>query len=110
MDTVNVFCLDNSELAEYESVNRGFRGDIYVEISGEYYQLNVYDLVRLQQDFETEQEEYGVFSAEPNLVLVKEVNTEEIKKLIINLYKQKYFEGVKSLNSRTINSLDLMKL
>ena len=110
MDSISFFCLDNSELAEYEAISRGFRSDIYVEISGEHYQLNIYDSVRLKQDFDTEIEDYGVFSIEPNVVLVKEVNIEEIKKTVINLLKQKYFKEIKPLNVKEIESLDLVKL
>ena len=94
MDNIKVLCIDNSELAEFEAINRGYRDDIYVKVSDRYYHLNIYDIIRLQQDFESELEYYGVFSSDPNLVIVKEVNIEEIKKLVNHLYKQKYFEQI----------------
>jgi len=94
VDNIKVLCIDNSELAEFEAINRGYRDDIYVKVSDRYYHLNIYDIIRLQQDFESELEYYGVFSSDPNLVIVKEVNIEEIKKLVNHLYKQKYFEQI----------------
>ena len=110
MAAIKVFCLDNSELAEYEAVSKGYRGDVYASISNQIYHLNVYDIVRLQQDFETELEEYGFFSTEPNLLLVKEANSKEIKKLVLSLYKQKYFEGVKPLDSIEVEKLNLVTM
>lgn len=43
---IQIFCLDNSEYAKFNAVSRGWRGDIYVKISGDYYKLEFYDMVR----------------------------------------------------------------
>lgn len=110
MITIKVYCIDNSELAEYEAVNRGFRGDIYVKVSNKYYHLNIYDIIRLQQDFETELKDYNVFSIEPNIVLVREVNYIEIKKTVVNLYKQNYFEEIRSIEKTKIRKLNLFSI
>lgn len=110
MVTIQIYCLDNSELADFEAINRGYRKDIYVKVSDRYYHLNIYDIVRLQQDFESELEDYGAFSPDPNLVIVKEVNHMEIKKLANHLYKQKYFEEIKPVENSKIQQLELITI
>jgi hypothetical protein len=89
--------LDNSELAEFEASSRGYRGDIYVNIGGNYYNLAIYDIVRLQQDFEAEIQSYDFFSIEPNLIIVEEVTIVNIKKTIEKISRQKYFEKIKPI-------------
>lgn len=110
MNSINVFCLDNSELANHEAIDKGYREDIYVRVSDKYYHLNIYDIVRLQQDFESELEDYGVFASDPNLVIIKEVNRKEIKKLANHLYKQRYFEQIRPMEDIDVQSLNLQSL
>ncbi|WP_330441748.1 hypothetical protein [Flavobacterium sp. C4GT6] len=107
---IDIFCLDNTEYAEFDAVNRGYRGDIYVRINEYYYNLNVYDIVRLQQDFELELEEYGVYTPDPNLVLVKEVNNTNIKEIVNHLIKSGYFNEIQRVSSKTLKHLNLLKL
>ncbi|WP_374018185.1 hypothetical protein ABU162_29860 [Paenibacillus thiaminolyticus] len=105
MENFKVLFLENTELAEYEAINKGYRNDIYVKISNMVYNIRAYDLVRLQQDFESELEEYGYFSIEPNLVLVKEVSKEYIYLTIKELFKQKYFEDLKPIEEPSVGNL-----
>jgi len=107
---IQVFCLDNSEFAEFNAVSRGWRGDIYVKISANYYKLEIYDMVRLQQDFELELEEYGVFSPKLNLIIVEEVNNVKIKESIQHLADSRYFDEIKSLEPETLAGLGLLSL
>ena len=79
MSKLSIFYLDNSELKESDSIDRGYRSDIYICINNMFYNLNVYDIVRLKQDFETEYQSYGFFNIEPNVIIVNNVNTEAIK-------------------------------
>jgi hypothetical protein len=71
MIMVKIYCEDNSELAELEASDRGYRSDIYVKTNTYIYHLHVYYIVRLQQDFETEFELHGYFGIDPNVILVK---------------------------------------
>ncbi|WP_342565753.1 hypothetical protein NST84_11780 [Paenibacillus sp. FSL R7-0345] len=91
MSEIKVYFLEDTELAEYEAVNKGFRLDVYVKIADELFNVAVYDIVRLQQDLELEVENYGYYSVDPNLILVSEVNKDKIVHTIENLYKQNYF-------------------
>lgn len=108
---VTMYCLDNSELAEFEASSRGYRSDIYVKtISGNIYHLHVYDIVRLQQDFETEIESYGFFGIEPNIILVKEVSMSSIRLTVEKLFKQKFFESLKPIENREIDVNTLLEV
>ncbi len=110
MNDVNIFCLDNNEFKEIDSINRGYREDIYVKFGDDYFNLNFYDIVRLKQDFETEIEHYGVFSIEPNTIILTEVNKHEIRSNIENLIKQKYFDEIKPLSKEKLKNLKLISL
>lgn len=103
MSDINIYFSDDSELVEYESSSRGYRTDVYVEINNNIFNVRVYAMIRLQQDFESEIESYGFFAIEPNIILVKDANKEEIVSTIIKLNEQKYFEEIKSLENVDIS-------
>lgn len=105
MDEINVYFLDDSELAEYEAICKGYRIDVYVSISDHFYNIRAYTMVRLQQDFESENESYGYYAVEPNLVIVRDTNTKEIACTIKKLYEQKYFDEIRPIDKIDINNL-----
>lgn len=92
---ISVFFSDDSELSEYEAISKGYRTDVFVGIETYTYHLRVYSMIRLQQDFQSEIENYGYFAVEPNLVIVEEVCKEEIIRTIFKLSEQKYFTDIK---------------
>lgn len=83
---------DDTELAEYEALNRGFRGDVVVVIGNKKYKIYIISMLRLQQDFEMEQKDSGYYMAEPNTLIVKEVTKSEIEYTIAEMYKCNFFE------------------
>lgn len=108
---IKVYCKDNSELAEFEASNRGYRGDIYVKInSNQLFQLHVYNVIRLKQDFETEFELNGYFSIDPNIILVTEVKILIIKFTVEKLCAQRYFEYLKPIQNNEIEKLELIEI
>jgi hypothetical protein len=107
---LSIYCLENSEWMDFDSDKRGYRGDIYVKADSEYFQLNIYDIVRLKQDFETEIEYYGFFDIESNIVLVEDVTLVKIKKTIEYLYSKQYFKKIKPLEIGYIDKLDLFEV
>ena len=51
---------EDTELAEFEALNKGYRRDVIVKLGEKKYKLYITSMVRLQQDFETEyQDEVG---------------------------------------------------
>lgn len=105
MSEFSIYFSDASELAEYEATSRGYRTDVYIRIDNKIFNVNVYAMIRLQQDFESEIESYGFYASEPNLVLVKDANKAEIIETIKRLYEQKYFEGIKPVERIEITAL-----
>lgn len=105
-----MFCLDSTEREEFESIGRGYRKDIYVEILDEVFHLNVYTIKRLGQDFESELAYYGYYAPDPNLVLVEEVSNLAIKNLINQLHNQKYFEDIQPVKRQVLAKLELKEL
>ena len=83
---------DNTEIAEYEAINKGYRKDVTVIIDDRKYKLYITDMVRLHQDFDSEIENYGFYQNEPNTIIVKEVSKDEIEKTIENLIREGFFD------------------
>lgn len=97
MEEIKITFEDDTELAEFEAVNKGYRNDVYVTIDKSTFNVAVYSMIRLQQDFESEVDNYGFYSVDANLVIVKETCRKEIIKAINNLYEEGYFNKIKPL-------------
>ena len=67
---------------------------IKVEIDGKTYIVNIYNVTRLQQDFQTEMEYNGYYTTEPNLIIVDEVTPEKIKLAVEENYNNRYFDEI----------------
>lgn len=88
---------DDTELAEYEALHKGYRGDIIVKIGNKKYKIYITSMLRLQQDFATEQEDSGYYLSEPNTILVEETSKKEIEDIINKMYKCKYFQRLDNM-------------
>lgn len=83
---LEIFVSDVSERAEVEAIDKGYRNDVFVKLEVHYYRLNVYDSVRLQQDYQSEIESVGYYSIvdcikpihSMELEFISEENPEEI--------------------------------
>lgn len=106
---INIYCLDDSEYHDFNSISRGCRFDIYIEYEKNYYQLNFFDTTRLVQDFEAEFNEYGYYNNMPNLIIVNEVSKKIILETIDNLIRSNYFEQIKPIDIIQIKDLELIK-
>lgn len=91
---IEIIFEDESELAEYEALNKGRRIDVIVHIGEKKYKLYVIHIKRLQQDFESEIEDNGYYFTDPLTIIVNDMEKEVIKKTIMNLYKDKYFDVI----------------
>lgn len=97
MDEMQIHFGNNSELAESEAINKGYRLDVYVIISEYTYNLSVYSLMQLQQDFESEYESYGYYYPDRNMILVKNTDKSEIINTIKKLFVNGFFETIKPI-------------
>ena len=85
---------DDTELAEFEALNKGYRKDVIIKLGEKKYKVYITSMVRLQQDFEAEYQDTGYYYPEPNMVIVKDVTKEEISGVIQKLYNCKFFERI----------------
>lgn len=88
---------DDSELATFEAINKGYRGDVIVQIGDNAYKVYITSMTRLLQDFEQEVAESGFYLPEHNTIIVQEVTRSEIECTIERLYRCKYFESINAL-------------
>jgi len=105
MEEIKIYFQYDTELSEFEAIQKGYRVDVFVKVGGIYFNLKVFDIIRLQQEFKSEVDSEGYYAVEPNLILVKEVNKKEILCTIRNLYKQKYFEEIKPTSDINVGEL-----
>ena len=84
----------DTELAEFEALNKGYRGDVTVKIGDKSYKVYVTSMIRLQQDFETETKNGDYFISEPLTIIVTNTDKETIKNTTIKMVKCKYFETI----------------
>lgn len=105
MEEIKIYFQYDTELSAFEAIQKGYRVDVFVKIGGIYFNLRVFDIIRLQQEFESEVDSEGYYAVEPNLILVKEVNKKEILCTIRNLYKQKYFDEIKPTCAVNVDEL-----
>lgn len=89
---IEIIYENDTELAEFEAFNKGYRADVIVIINNKKYKVYIISLVRLQQDFEKELQDSGYYMAEPNTILVNDVTKKEIEYTIMEMYKSKFFE------------------
>lgn len=89
---IKIIYEEDTELAELEALHKGYRTDVIVKIGEKKYKVYIISMIRLQQDFEMEQENSGYYVDEPNTLIVYEVTKEEIERKILEMYKCKFFE------------------
>ncbi|MEA5516991.1 hypothetical protein [Nodularia sp. UHCC 0506] len=102
---MEIYYLYNDERDEIEAIAKGYRNDVYVKTTTGMYHVHIYDIVRLQQDFEDEQQEQGYYSIDHNLILVEEVSKKVVVNTVKKLEEEGYFEKIKPLEEATIQEL-----
>ncbi|MGE5405361.1 MAG: hypothetical protein ACM3PP_10550 [Candidatus Saccharibacteria bacterium] len=93
---------DETEIAE-----KGYRFGTYVKIGVNFYEVHVYDIVRLQQDFKRELETAGFYDIEPNIILVREVTKKDIEFTVRELCKRGYFDRLKPIGDRDVHEYEI---
>lgn len=105
MNILEIFFSEDSELSEFDAINKGCRLDVFVKMHRAIYHVRIYTLIRLQQDFDDAMEEEGYYYPDPNMILVKETSKEEIISAIKWLSEQGYFSQLKILSDADIDRL-----
>lgn len=91
---MKIFYKSNNRLSQYEAENKGYRENVIVNFNNLYYRVNIYDNVRIIQDFQLEIKDCSFFDIPNNLILVKCVTNENIVHTISNLIESGYFENL----------------
>lgn len=107
MKNFSLYSSENTELVAVEALHRGYR-QVHVLLDDSVFEINVYDIVRLQQDFEIEMRATGFFRIEPNIVLVESVDFRNIYLTVENLIEQGFFRNLKRLEIGIIETLSLL--
>lgn len=95
---LKIYFSEDSERNEYESVERGCRLDVLVEIDGRYYQPIINTIERLVQEVNEVFEKDEVYDIDPCQILVKEASKNLIIKSIVELYQKDFFNYFNSIN------------
>ena len=85
---------DDTELAEFEALNKGYRKDVIIKLGTKKYKVYITSMVRLHQDFDTEYQDAGYYYPEQNIIIVKDVTKKEISETINKLYNCNFFERI----------------
>jgi len=94
----NIIYENDQEITEDEALNKGFRDDVIIAIGEKNYKLYITDMKRLEQDFNSEVENSGVYSNKPNMIIVNEVTKAEIKKTIEIMFEREIFKAIGYMN------------
>jgi hypothetical protein len=83
---------------EFETSERGYLSQVVVQVEGgKRYRLFFYDPVRMQQDLEEQVKLGRGYLAEPNLILLPDVTTDNIKKAVAGLWQDGFFQHLRSV-------------
>src|SRR5437867_94809 len=84
--------------AECETPHRGYLSDVVVQFEdGASYRLYFSDSMRLQQTLEDDMASGRPYYAEPGLVVLPEVTSEAIRRAVAGLWREGFFQHLKSL-------------
>jgi hypothetical protein len=106
MDNLTIYGYENSEMSDYEAFVRGHI-EIYVKKGEDFFIINVYDIVRLEQDFISEIKNYGFFNVETAIIIVNEVTIKNISTTLEKLDENGFFHNLKPLDKNYTKILEL---
>lgn len=90
---IKIFVSENNDRVEFESVQKGCRCDVLVEIDGNYYKPFVNTVGRLTQEANDAFSQGMPYDVEPCQILVAEANIENIIKTILYLHDGRFFDS-----------------
>jgi hypothetical protein len=85
--------------AEHEAASKGYVADVRVQLEdGSRYRLYFIDPVRLRQTLEDDAATGRPYFTEPGLVVVPEITTEAIRRVVPRLMEEGFFAHLKPLS------------
>ncbi len=98
MQTCKIFFSIDDDLTELEIIDKGWRGDILVEINGILFNPTVITPERLFNEFNIANAKKQIYDIDNNIVLVEKTDKHSIVKTLIQLVDWGYFSKVKQVN------------
>lgn len=105
MAKLEIIYMFEDEETHFMSPVRGFRNHVFIRLESDIFHLNIFHIVRLNQEFEFEIKKKGYYSIKENIILVKDVTKEEIAKTVLGLYEGHYFRYIKPYNPKVFQEL-----
>ena len=90
---IKIFLSENSERVEEESILRGCRADVLVDINGSYYVPFVNTIERLSQEVRDAFKQGIVYDIDPCQIIVPIADKYNIIKTILFLYNEGFFDA-----------------
>jgi hypothetical protein len=90
---VKIFVSENNDRVEEESVLKGCRADVLVEVNGCFYKPFVNTLERLSQEANDAFARGDAYDVDPCQIIVKKASKDNIIKTILYLYEEGFFEA-----------------
>ena len=90
---IKIFLSENNDRVEEESILKGCRTDVLVEIDGFYYNPIVNTLERLYQEVTDSFAQGVVYDIDPCQIIVQSSSKDNIIKTILFLYDEGYFDA-----------------
>lgn len=97
----NIYFSSVNDKIEEGIIEKGWRGDILVEIDDLYYNPSVITIERLNREFNNALIKNQFYDIDNNIVLVQETSEDCIIKTLIYLINNNYFSNVKPVNLTT---------
>ena len=99
---IKIFLSENNDRVEEESVLRGCRADVLVEIDGLYYKPFVNTLQRLSQEVNDAFEQGIAYDIDPCQIIVQTSTKDNIIKTILFLHRERFFDAFIPVDLRKI--------
>lgn len=103
---VKIYFENDSERREAESIDRGCRLDVLVDIDGCYYEPVINTIGRLTQEVQDAFDNGEVYFIDPCQIIVQEANKKMIIEAILQLSAKGYFKSFISINLNKYEKID----
>jgi len=99
---IKIFLSENNDRVEEESILRGCRADVLVEIDGSYYNPFVNTLERLSQEVNDAFKQGVTYDIDPCQIIVQASDRDNIIKTVLSLYNEGFFDAFVPINLKTM--------
>ena len=99
---LKIYIADNRSRAEIESIEKGCRSDVLVEIDGRYYKPFVNTIERLSQEVNDSFIRGETFDIDPCQIIVKKASINAIIETLVELSRNNFFDFFVPVNLKNL--------